>query len=228
MNRAGSPATRHHAVNTRMVLASGIAGVLLAALSVPVAMAVTNRFLRTRNATTFDGRYWLQRQGNASAYEAWVYMHRDPFMVHWQSSLVTAGAFDPPPTTEFDRPPTDPRPRFARRDHTGHDQSIIYEASGWPLPAAAGRVIMDGSPATVWGEWQLPVRVGPLSLAIPLRPIWTGLLGNTLFYGSITLALLIVLRHARTRRRRARGRCIACGYELGEGVATCPECGLHL
>ncbi|MEO1279134.1 MAG: hypothetical protein AAFV77_09275 [Planctomycetota bacterium] len=59
-----------------------------------------------------------------------------------------------------------------------------------------------------------------------MRPVWSGLLANTLFYTTITLALLIGLRLIRTRRRRNRNLCVACGYQLGEDIHTCPECGL--
>jgi hypothetical protein len=222
LNRAGAPAVRHHVVTIRMVLCSAIAGVLLAVLSVPVAMNLSAHVFPFSGGAPFDGRYWL----GGPTHHAWIYMRRNPLVTRWETSLVHAGDFDPPPLSEFDRPAVDPRPRYARRDYTGHEQSIVSVASGWPFDAATGRAIMDGSPSSVWNEWLFRVHLGQRFLATPLRPIWAGLLGNTLFYGSITLALLIVLRHARARRRRARGRCIACGYELGTGVATCPECGL--
>jgi hypothetical protein len=85
---------------------------------------------------------------------------------------------------------------------------------------------MDGTPSRVWREGIPTVPIGALSFKLPLRPIWPGLLANTFFYAAIMLGVLVGLRAWRTRRRLARGRCVACGYELGEGVAVCPECGL--
>ena len=78
----------------------------------------------------------------------------------------------------------------------------VFIRSGWPLHAGEG-------------------------LPYPLRPIWPGLLANTLCYATVTLALLVSVCLIRARRRRKRGCCVACGYELGEGLRTCPECGLE-
>ncbi len=60
---------------------------------------------------------------------------------------------------------------------------------------------------------------------LPLRPILPGFIVNTLFYAGLALAAVAVPRSLRRRRRAKRGRCIACGYEVG-GIAVCPECGV--
>lgn len=70
--------------------------------------------------------------------------------------------------------------------------------------------------------------------AIPLTPMWAGLVVNTVFWALAWLAisqLLMLPVHLwlrwRTRRRSRRGRCLRCGYELGtigDPSGACPEC----
>ncbi|MEO1512685.1 MAG: hypothetical protein AAFU70_11480, partial [Planctomycetota bacterium] len=62
--------------------------------------------------------------------------------------------------------------------------------------------------------------------ALPLRPIWTGLAVNTSFYGLLVFGLVSLVNGARRYRRLKRGRCPACGYDLGFDLrGGCPECG---
>jgi hypothetical protein len=66
--------------------------------------------------------------------------------------------------------------------------------------------------------------------AVPLRPIWSGLAVNTLFYAAIWAgiyaALVVPRRFVREVARFRRGACIACGYDLGyDFIHGCPECG---
>ena len=65
---------------------------------------------------------------------------------------------------------------------------------------------------------------------IPLRPIWTGLVINTLLYATLWYALWLTLTLPRMFfkevSRLRDGRCIGCGYDLGyDFVQGCPECG---
>lgn len=65
---------------------------------------------------------------------------------------------------------------------------------------------------------------------VPLRPIWLGLLGDTVFYGTICFGLWATLviprRFVREVARFRRGACIQCGYDLGyDFIRGCPECG---
>jgi len=70
--------------------------------------------------------------------------------------------------------------------------------------------------------------------ALPLLPIWRGLIFNVAVYSALPLVVLVVrplvIRVIRTRRA-SRGRCVACGYDLAGisgdagGEVICPECG---
>lgn len=65
--------------------------------------------------------------------------------------------------------------------------------------------------------------------SLPLMPLWPGFAINTLFYSACVATLWLAFattRHAvnRKRRRRARGLCESCGYDI-TGLTQCPECG---
>ena len=81
----------------------------------------------------------------------------------------------------------------------------------------------------VWGGFDLgPPPQDPTGFprVLPYRPIWLGMLINTLFY-AILLYLAIAGSGALRRLiRLKRGRCPRCGYDLrGALQAGCPECG---
>ncbi|MEO1008498.1 MAG: hypothetical protein AAFX79_08020 [Planctomycetota bacterium] len=61
--------------------------------------------------------------------------------------------------------------------------------------------------------------------AMPILPYWPGLFANTAFYAALVFLPWTTLRWRRIARRRKRGLCVACNYELGEAVVRCPECG---
>jgi hypothetical protein len=64
-------------------------------------------------------------------------------------------------------------------------------------------------------------------LALPLRPIWSGLAANTVLYAALWWLLLFIPGIARIRLRARRGACTACGYDLRATSpgSPCPECG---
>lgn len=66
--------------------------------------------------------------------------------------------------------------------------------------------------------------IGEDFLVLPLRPIWPGLVADVLFWSAVTWAAFFVPRSWRTRRRRRRGLCVACGEPL-QGSSTCLRCG---
>lgn len=101
-------------------------------------------------------------------------------------------------------------------------------ASGWPFRSAMSEHhIVDGSSTiTRWGipvfrAWQ-PWSEPPRS--IPLRPIWLGLLGNTLFWSWVVAPAYWGAIGWRTARRRRRALCVNCKYPV-QSLTRCPECG---
>ncbi len=66
--------------------------------------------------------------------------------------------------------------------------------------------------------------------ALPLRPIWPGILINTLFYAALW-SLPFIPRFARQIRghlRTKHHRCPTCNYDLRNlPTTTCPECGTN-
>ncbi|UYV11229.1 MAG: hypothetical protein NCW75_07920 [Phycisphaera sp.] len=119
-----------------------------------------------------------------------------------------------------------PRPRDIRTPLDGRRGSTISYRFGWPMRAAHhnGRNA-SGSHASQWKGGYSVTAFGR-DWTIPTLPLWPGLLGNTLFYALLVLTPLALLRWRKLRRRVKCGLCAACGYELGEGIGACPECGL--
>jgi hypothetical protein len=79
---------------------------------------------------------------------------------------------------------------------------------------------------------ELQQRFGPsLGRFLPTRLIWGGLALNGAFYGGglalITLGPILLRKQLRIHKRRRRGLCLSCGYDLkGTGQdRPCPECG---
>jgi hypothetical protein len=75
-------------------------------------------------------------------------------------------------------------------------------------------------------------RTRAISLRLPLRPIWPGFAINTIFYAAVLWIVFAIPGGVKRFRRRRRGHCIHCGYDLrGQpppeaGQSTkCPECG---
>jgi len=62
---------------------------------------------------------------------------------------------------------------------------------------------------------------------LPLRPLWWGLVLDSLVYGTAILAGWTVIAQCRSWLRVRRRRCAHCGYDR-TGItseAACPECG---
>jgi len=110
-------------------------------------------------------------------------------------------------------------------------QHLWFEfAYGWPIRAYScginRGVVQDG--------WELSRSPRPADSTvinnsrrfIPLRPIWTGQIVNTVFYAVVLLLMILGLRRLRRHIRCRRGLCPTCAYDLrGGSHSACPECG---
>lgn len=110
---------------------------------------------------------------------------------------------------------------------------VTADEYGWPLPALGWFLQTKGWPPQ--GSWgiPLPARAVPQppifgsnagDRALPLLPLWPGLLANTAIYALLWAVSVLMLPAVRRRARRRRGRCVRCNYEV-LGLDTCPECG---
>lgn len=67
-----------------------------------------------------------------------------------------------------------------------------------------------------------------IPVGLPLRPIWPSFAVNTAFYAVVIGTLFIAPIAMRRMRRRARGLCPRCAYDLrgrSPQSRACPECG---
>lgn len=71
---------------------------------------------------------------------------------------------------------------------------------------------------TIWGQ------NATFSSRFPTRITWFGFVVNTLFYATLIAAMIAGLRVMHHQRRRRRGLCVRCAYELRD-LSICPECG---
>lgn len=68
-----------------------------------------------------------------------------------------------------------------------------------------------------WGSW--------CTTWLPIRPVWVGLVGNTLVHGALLWLGLAGVKRYRHFRRNRTGRCPCCAYDMRGLEGACPECG---
>lgn len=125
------------------------------------------------------------------------------------------------------------RPIYQIAPPRGGFAAYVVFAYGWPFPCLRWRIgtrVVDATRGlvrrTTEGVWILHkgTKQSPLQLAID--PLWPGLIANAAFYGTVIVGGAFALRAFRRHRRRVRGRCVSCGYDLaGVALPACPECG---
>jgi hypothetical protein len=109
------------------------------------------------------------------------------------------------------------------------------DARGWPMISHWCECdteirYRDGRTATraLRGAFGLPLAaVGTVGCdrALPLRPIATGAVVNTLAFASMWWLAITVPRVFRRRLRRITQRCLECGYPAMSDGTHCSECG---
>ena len=63
----------------------------------------------------------------------------------------------------------------------------------------------------------------------PNRVIWSGMIVNEVFYGSVIALSFVGWIQGRRAIRRRSGRCPKCAYDLrGAEHEVCPECGVEV
>lgn len=126
--------------------------------------------------------------------------------------------FAPAPAWSMANDP--PPPYHISRSNQG--RYYVEYAYGFPFRSMRSDVVMAAnvrifivSSGVLIGPEQSAMMVLPLGVIVP------GSLGNTAFYGAIVFLLLCI----RPLKRRLRGGCTRCGYDLRGSDSACPECG---
>ena len=125
---------------------------------------------------------------------------------------------------------------------------VVDDSRGWPMLSLACRIHTMSDTADCYAvnveggigiaNIRDPATITPArgvlprepdfyyAIVLPCRPIWSGVIINTLIYAAVLWLLLRGLPAVRRAARAFNGRCIHCGYDLrGCGGAVCPECG---
>ena len=105
----------------------------------------------------------------------------------------------------------------------------LEHTCGWPLRSFRVRELFVTSPPAyeVWGSLPYSGSLAPIRgpyPGLPIRPLCLGFAINTIFDAAILWLLIpgpFVLRRS---VRVKRGRCVKCGYPMGESD-VCSECG---
>lgn len=173
------------------------------------------------------------------------------WMLNTMSSSAGTPRFDCPLIWPAEVPPHWPdEPKLCVRgttwirtvDTAGDYGSSMYSAQrvsvGIPFRAADAVSIhertSDGTAVSYGSVWLRGVEIPlsrnglvPYQCVLPVRPIWSGLIGNALCYSIVVEMLRAILRAWRHRSRVRKHHCVVCGYPVDRfRQAVCPECGM--
>jgi len=164
------------------------------------------------------------------------------------SIILELGAADPPtPPYPIEMPPhgdlSNLEPEVLKEFKFGAPGGTLLSwpietQYGWPMRCL--RYWNDGvygwgsfgfaagsTPQRVVGGVTITPGKGPFDRKVlPYEPIPLGLLVDTLVMGGLVFCFGAMRRWALRKRRRIRGHCEKCGYDLtGVAASVCPECG---
>lgn len=189
---------------------------------------------------------WLSREASVAG-KGVIYAEFRGFGVERVTSWLTPRLED---DAEPDRPPLAALPRAV--SEAGEERAAwlerecdetawrkvcwLDESCGWPAAAMASEIRLQPRTGEEVVRWGVPLQrtepAGPWNeraRALPLRPVWGGLLIGTALYGAGWMAVLAGPSGVRWWVRRVRGVCTGCGYDLkGIRERVCPECGRRL
>jgi len=165
----------------------------------------------------------------------WYVARRSESGANWPTGILEELLFehtlDPlkrtPPSYVVVTPPPSEVERFARID-TG--------VAGWPFRAFAGEAWYRAANNGIGHEEMPELRdnrslglVNGQLLLVPHRPLWLGILGDVVFWSSLSWAVVAFPLAIRRRRREKYGKCTGCGYAMDAHAVKrperCPECG---
>lgn len=149
-------------------------------------------------------------------------------LLSWNLNFIRSGEPKPPRLADWGRFAT-----LSDEQVNLPGGSYAEEAFGWPRPCFWYPVAKDysfakGNYAGPGGLNLYPITGKELDKirALPLLPAYPGLLLNTAFYAGLWSFPLFGLPLLKKRRRRHRGHCPQCNYDLkGALDQGCPECG---
>ena len=122
----------------------------------------------------------------------------------------------------------------------GGGEDGVLVVSGWPRHCLAGARSATWLPTRHHNDnftaGTLCVRSDSQSTSrnwfryhLPATPLWPGFPANTAIYGGAVFVLLSAPALVRSWRRRRRGGCANCGYDVsGITSGVCPECGADI
>ncbi|HWB20915.1 MAG TPA: hypothetical protein VG711_11485 [Phycisphaerales bacterium] len=109
---------------------------------------------------------------------------------------------------------------------------VVVHRFGWPMRAAYWSELYPTphpqliTPATDVPNWMYWNKRTSWRQKIPLSAYWGGFAVNTVVFAGTAFVMWLPMGIWKRARRKARGMCERCGYDLrGNVEGRCPECG---